>query len=176
MLGIVQVQSLDVKETRSFSGWRKLRQNVLGGHYMVVGRVAAIGASRWIQPHQGLAGDGRPDIVALATIASATISGGPMFTVRVAVQVRPEGRDAFVAQLKKAEQEVPGRFAGCERFAVYCDPSDPDSFLLYEEWADREAADAYLTSEYFQAGGAVLFPLMDGQPDSAYYESERVGP
>jgi quinol monooxygenase YgiN len=99
-----------------------------------------------------------------------------MFTIRVAVQVRPEGRDAFVAQLKKEEQEVPVRFAGCERFAVYRDPSDPGSFLLYEEWADRQAADAYLTSEYFQAGGAVLFPLMDGQPDSAYYEAERVGP
>ena len=24
--------------------------------------------------------------------------------------------------------------------------------------------------------GAVLFPLIDGQPDSAYYESQRVGP
>jgi quinol monooxygenase YgiN len=99
-----------------------------------------------------------------------------MFTIRVAVQVRPEGRDAFVAQLKKEEQEVPVRFAGCERFAVYHDPCDPGSFLVYEEWSDRQAADAYLTSEYFLAGGAVLFPLMDGQPDSAYYESQRVGP
>ena len=60
--------------------------------------------------------------------------------------------------------------------AVYRAPGDPASFLLYEEWADRKAADAYLTSEYFQAAAAVLFPLIDGQPDSAYYESERVGP
>lgn len=99
-----------------------------------------------------------------------------MLTIRVAVRVRPEGRDAFVAQLKKEEQEVPATFAGCQRFAVYRDPGDPGSFLLYEEWADRKAANAYLTSEYFQTAGAVLFPLMDGQPDSAYYESERVGP
>src|SRR6185437_11194464 len=111
-----------------------------------------------------------------------------MFTIRVAVQVRPEGRDAFVAQLKKEEQEVPATFAGCQRFVVYRAPGDPASFLLYEEWADRKAADAYLTSEYFQAAAAyltseyfqaaaaVLFPLIDGQPDSAYYESQRVGP
>ena len=99
-----------------------------------------------------------------------------MFTIRVAVQVRPDGREAFVAQLKKEEQEVPSRFAGCQRFAVYRDPGDPGSFLLYEEWSDRTAADAYLNSDYFQAGAAVLFPLMDGQPDSAYYQSERVGP
>jgi quinol monooxygenase YgiN len=111
-----------------------------------------------------------------ATIAGATIWGGPVFTIRVAVHVRPEGRDAFVAQLKKEEQEVRATFAGCQRFAVYRDPGDPGSFLLYEEWADRKAADAYLTSEYFAAAAAVLFPLIDGQPDSAYYESERVGP
>jgi quinol monooxygenase YgiN len=99
-----------------------------------------------------------------------------MFTVRVAVRVRPEGREEFIAQLKKEEAEVPARFGGCERFAVYSDPSEPDSVLLYEEWATREAADAYMTSDYFRESGAVLFPLMDGSPDSAYYESERVGP
>lgn len=99
-----------------------------------------------------------------------------MFTIRVAVHVRPEGRDAFAAQLNKEEQQVPATFAGCQRFAVYRAPGDPASFLLYEEWADRKAADAYLTSEYFQAAAAVLFPLIDGQPDSAYYESQRVGP
>ena len=41
-----------------------------------------------------------------------------MFTIRVAVQVRPEGCDAFAAQLKKEEQEVPATFAGCQRFAA----------------------------------------------------------
>jgi quinol monooxygenase YgiN len=99
-----------------------------------------------------------------------------VFTVRVAVRVRPQARDAFVAQLKKEEREVPDRFPGCERFTLYCDPADPDSLFLYEEWTDRQAADAYLTSDYFQAGGAVLFPLMDGSPDSAYYDASRVGP
>jgi len=99
-----------------------------------------------------------------------------MFTVRVAVRVRPEGREQFLAQLKNEEQEVPARFEGCERFAVYTDPGDADNVLLYEEWTSREAADAYLTSDYFQAAGDVLFPLMNGSPDSAYYQAERVGP
>jgi quinol monooxygenase YgiN len=99
-----------------------------------------------------------------------------MFTVRVAVRARPGDREQFVTQLKKEEQEVPALFAGCHRFAVYADPSDPDSLLLYEEWASREAASAYMSSEYFEAGGQILYPLMDGSPDSAYYESVRVGP
>jgi quinol monooxygenase YgiN len=99
-----------------------------------------------------------------------------MLTVRVAVRVQPEGRDLFVAQLKKESQEVPDRFDGCERFDVYCDPTDAGSALIYEEWTSRDAFDAYRASAYFEAGGAVLFPLLDGAPDSAYYESERVGP
>ena len=99
-----------------------------------------------------------------------------MFCVRVAVRVKSEGRERFLAQLKKEEREVPDRFAGCARFAVFSDPADPDSLLLYEEWTSREAADRYLRSDYFREAGEVLFPLMDGAPDSAYYEAERVGP
>jgi quinol monooxygenase YgiN len=99
-----------------------------------------------------------------------------MFCVRVAVRVKPQGRDRFLAQLKKAEREVPERFSGCARFAVYTDPTDPDSVLLYEEWTTKEAADTYLQSDYFREAGALLFGLMDGAPDSACYVADRVGP
>ena len=99
-----------------------------------------------------------------------------MFTVRVAVRTQPAGRDEFIAQLEKEAREVPTRFEGCERFSVYRDPSDPDSAFIYEEWANRDAFDGYRTSDYFRASGEILFPLMDGAPDSAYYESARVGP
>jgi quinol monooxygenase YgiN len=99
-----------------------------------------------------------------------------VFCVRVAVQVKPAGRERFVAQLKREEREVPERFDGCQRFAVYSDPTDPNSLLLYEEWATEEAAERYLSSGYFREAREVLFPLMDGAPDSAYYEAERVGP
>jgi quinol monooxygenase YgiN len=99
-----------------------------------------------------------------------------MFTVRVAVRVRPEARRQFLDQLQKEEQEVPRLFEGCERFAIYSDPADADNLLLYEEWTSRERAEVYMRSEYFRAGGEVLFPLMDGAPDSAYYVAERVGP
>jgi quinol monooxygenase YgiN len=99
-----------------------------------------------------------------------------MLSVRVAVRVRPGERERFLAQLKREEREVPERFAGCSRFAVFSDPEDPDSLLLYEEWTTRDAAERYIGSDYFRDAGSVLFPLMDGAPDSAYYEPERVGP
>ena len=99
-----------------------------------------------------------------------------MFTVRVAVRTRPDRREPFMSQLKKEEREVPTRFEGCTRFAVYNDPSDPDSTFIYEEWSTKDAFDRYRSSEYFNDSGKILLPLIDGAPDSAYYESERVGP
>ena len=48
--------------------------------------------------------------------------------------------------------------------------------FLYEEWTDRSAFEGYRTSDYFDRGGAILHPAMADAPDSAYYESERVGP
>lgn len=99
-----------------------------------------------------------------------------MLTVRVAMRIRPDGCDALVSHLQQESHEIRERFDGCERFDIYCDPGDPTRALLYEEWQSRAAFDAYRQSEYFQAGGAILFPLMDGVPDSAYYESELVGP
>ncbi|MDN5860264.1 MAG: antibiotic biosynthesis monooxygenase [Pseudonocardia sp.] len=99
-----------------------------------------------------------------------------MFIVRVAVRVLPEGREQVVAQLRKEEREVADRFAGCERFAVFSDPADPDSLMLYEEWASRQDAERYMASDYFEVASRVVFPLMNGAPDSAYYEAQRVGP
>ena len=59
---------------------------------------------------------------------------------------------------------------------MYIDPTDANSVLVYEEWRSRADFDAYRNSEFFAESGAVLFPLMEGAPDSAYYESELVGP
>lgn len=99
-----------------------------------------------------------------------------MFCVRVAMRVKPQERERVLAYLKNEEREVPERFSGCERFAVFSDPADPDSLLLYEEWASKEVADAYLESDELRESGTALFPLIDGPPDSAYFEAVRVGP
>ncbi len=99
-----------------------------------------------------------------------------MFTVRVAATLTDEGRAPAFAQLRLESVEVPQRFPGCERFELFVDPDDPRRVFVYEEWADRSAFDGYRTSDYFEQGGAILLPAMASAPDSAYYESERVGP
>ncbi|MEO1060196.1 MAG: putative quinol monooxygenase [Actinomycetota bacterium] len=99
-----------------------------------------------------------------------------MLTVRVVADLRPEGAETALAQLRRESTEVPERFPGCRRFDVFVDPAEPNRFLLYEEWDDQDAFSAYRESNYFAEAGAILFPLIDGAPDSAYYRSERVGP
>jgi quinol monooxygenase YgiN len=99
-----------------------------------------------------------------------------MFTVRVAATLTDDGHAPAMAQLRRESAEVPHRFPGCERFQIFVDPDDPRHVLVYEEWRDRAAFEGYRSSEYFEQGGAVLFPAMAAPPDSAYYESERVGP
>ena len=97
-------------------------------------------------------------------------------TVRVAVRTTPEHRERFLAQLAREEQDVPARFDGCERFKVYAHATDENELLLYEEWATGEAFDAYRSSEYFASAAEVLKPLLQVPPDSAYYDSVRIGP
>jgi quinol monooxygenase YgiN len=115
-------------------------------------------------------------IVAIATIIVATNEERPVFTVRVAAELTHEGSAAALARLRIETIEVPQQFPGCERFQLLVDPDHPERVFVYEEWADRSAFERYRTSEYFEQGGAILFPAMASAPDSAYYESERVGP
>jgi quinol monooxygenase YgiN len=96
--------------------------------------------------------------------------------IRVLVRVQPDMVDDFTAHIDREAFEVPARFAGCERYALFNDPADPVQFLLYEEWRDGEAFAAYRGSDHFAAAGAKLRPMLDGPPDSAYFQAELVGP
>src|SRR5690349_2757709 len=99
-----------------------------------------------------------------------------MRSIRVELRAKPDQRSDLVAALMTEATEVPNRFTGCERYAVFVHPADDCRILLYEEWADADAFAAYNQSDYFEASGRKLFAMLDGPPDSAYYDSVRVGP
>lgn len=61
---------------------------------------------------------------------------------------------------------------GCVAYAFLEDVGDANSVMLYEEWASRDAFDAYKASPAFVAAGAKLRPMLAEPPKSAYYESE----
>ena len=99
-----------------------------------------------------------------------------MLTIRVAMTSKPGAPPAVVDHLRVEQREVPECFDGCAHYAVWVDPADDRRALLYEEWVDHDAFATYRSSERFERNRAVLIPLLDGEPDSAYYNSQLVGP
>jgi len=98
-----------------------------------------------------------------------------MIVIRVALTVKPGHDKAFVAAMDLDAKRT-RELDGCARFALYKDTAAPHAYLLYEEWESMKAFDAYRTSKRFQDAGRMLFPMMAGKPDSAYYEAQQVGP
>jgi quinol monooxygenase YgiN len=94
-----------------------------------------------------------------------------MFIARIALVIKDEQRDTF-----RSFAAVDGRAAraleGCVDYCFCEDVADPGRVLLYEEWATREAFEAYKASPVFDAGATRLRPMLASAPVSAYYESD----
>lgn len=94
-----------------------------------------------------------------------------MIVIRVVVQVQPEKRQDFLAFMSTSIP-LSRSFIGCAKFDLYQDIHLEHSFMLYEEWQSLKDFDAYRQSDHFKESGTVLFPLMNGQPDTAYFEAK----
>ena len=96
-----------------------------------------------------------------------------MYVIRVRLEVRPDAKASFEAHARAEAEDVPRRFAGCLGYAFHARVGSATSFLLYEEWEDRAAFEAYRGSAYFTEVGSRLRPLLSAPPDGAYYVAER---
>ena len=99
-----------------------------------------------------------------------------MRSVRVMMRAKPGRQRELADVLCHEASEVPALFAGCLRYGAFVDPEDDHQVLLYEEWSDEASFVAFSSSEYFERSGGWVFPLLDGAPEVAYYDSELVGP
>ncbi|MEM9131745.1 MAG: antibiotic biosynthesis monooxygenase family protein [Actinomycetota bacterium] len=99
-----------------------------------------------------------------------------MLTARVRVTATDEGRDTLVNTLTTEAGRVRSLFDGCELFVVSVDTADPNVVMIAEEWASKEHFEAYTGSAHFAEIMGAAAPTLAAPPDSAYYESERVGP
>jgi len=117
----------------------------------------------------------RPDIVAYAPIIDAPI-GGIVFVARVSLRSSPEGHRHLVDRLTEEATVVPDKSEGGEFYVVSIDTNDDHHVLIAEEWTDRASFDAYQQSDYFATTLETLKSCLAASPNSAYYESTRVGP
>jgi quinol monooxygenase YgiN len=98
-----------------------------------------------------------------------------MILIRIKLKVDPLNKEALVSYLK-SEVESNKTLAGCLAYTLYQDVSEPDELLLYEEWESMDVFNDYKDSETFGEIMAKVFPLLKGKPDSAYFDSDIVGP
>lgn len=61
-------------------------------------------------------------------------------------------------------------------YDLYQDISKPDELFLYEEWKNIDVFNDYKNSAAFAEIMAKIFPLLKGKSDSAYFESDIIGP
>lgn len=93
-----------------------------------------------------------------------------MILVRILLKVKPENQLQFISTMSE-DTAVSRGYAGCQRFDLFQDVSDDCAFVLYEEWASQPEFDAYRQSDYLKERGGAIFPLLDGSPDTAYFEA-----
>ncbi len=96
-----------------------------------------------------------------------------MVVVRVCLNVKAENI-ANLREVLASDVTETSAFEGCLRYDVYQDIRDEKGFILYEEWENQQQFDAYKESDYFKEIGGKIFPLLDGDPDSAYYEAALI--
>ena len=94
-----------------------------------------------------------------------------MFIVRVDARAKNGAREQFLQVLQQQIEEVPKLFALCFTYRACVDAADPQAFLVFEEWASREAYVEFSTSKYVEQVMSQLGPLMDNQ-DVVFYEAD----
>jgi quinol monooxygenase YgiN len=98
-----------------------------------------------------------------------------MIVIRIKLKVEQSNKEELLSYLQ-SEVERNNTLTGCLAYALYQDLSEPDGFLLYEEWENIDVFNDYKNSAAFGEIMAKVFPLLVSKPDSAYFDAEVVGP
>lgn len=90
-----------------------------------------------------------------------------VLVVRLTAQ---EGKEDELVALLRELAEASRQEPGCEQYIPTQDPENPRSFLLYEQYVDKNALDAHGASEHFQRLAVGALPsLLDGPRERAFY-------
>ncbi|MGB7337928.1 MAG: antibiotic biosynthesis monooxygenase family protein [Phototrophicaceae bacterium] len=95
-----------------------------------------------------------------------------MITIRVKLAIQPDRIEDFHQAIETDISDA-HNFEGCLHYQYYADRNASNSFLLYQEWESRSAFDAFYQSDTFKQIGSVLFPMIEGKPESIYIDGTR---
>ena len=73
-----------------------------------------------------------------------------MMVVLAVTWVAKDGESDAVAEVLRKLMPLSRAEPGCLQYDAHRDPDDPNTFFLFERYADREAFDAHAASAHFQ--------------------------
>ena len=95
-----------------------------------------------------------------------------MVIIRIRISSKPDQGETLARTVEEASVKV-RKQPGCVTYALFRSTEHSEQFLLYEEWQDRASFEAYKTSNAFRNLGEALTPLLEGKPESGYYEADN---
>lgn len=82
-----------------------------------------------------------------------------MLVLQVAIQIKPENVDSFMAKVIENGKAARGE-PGCRHFDVLVDPDDRTKVMLYEVYDDQKAFEAHQAGAAFKKYIAEAVPLL----------------
>ena len=83
-----------------------------------------------------------------------------------------EGKENDLAAALRELADASRQEPGCEFYIPTQQADDSGSFLLYEQYVDKDAVDAHAASEHFQRIAVGMFPSLLARPrERTFYET-----
>ena len=99
-----------------------------------------------------------------------------MVIVSGTLDVNPEKHDEAVAAFQAAAAATERDDAGCITYRFYEDVSQPNRFLVYEEWESAESLAAHGKAAHMAVFGAAIGPTLAGKPNIRRFDNANEVP
>lgn len=86
------------------------------------------------------------------------------------IKVKIGQADAFKDVFAELQTSVRAHEKGCKQYDLFQSKSDPQLFVVMEQYATQADLDAHGRSAHMAAAGPKLMPLLDGRPDLEFSE------
>lgn len=94
-----------------------------------------------------------------------------MIGLVVTLKVQDGKADEFADVFRGLTEKVLANEPGCKLYAAHQDMSDPNTFVIMEQYEDQAALEAHGKTEYFQAAQPAMGACLAGAPDMKMLKS-----
>ncbi|GCE30941.1 hypothetical protein KDA_64250 [Dictyobacter alpinus] len=96
-----------------------------------------------------------------------------MIVIAGKATIKPEYWDEAMQQAQQMSAQSASE-PGCHSYRFYVEPTDRNTFFIFEQWDNAEALLQHFHSAHFQAFGAYLQSILTSNMDIKRYEVSSV--